>query len=573
MAPEQLFEGRVDERADIFSAAAIVYEMLAGQAAFNGKTLTAILHAVGYDEPVEIDRSPEHRRVDLVLRQALVKDPTQRIGRAEQFAALLREARDGSQPVPAPQARAKRTRFVALPLRVLKADPETDFLAFSIPDAVSVALATLESVAVRSPQAGMPADADIRAVGRDLSVDVILTGTLLRAGRNVRVSAQLADAAGGTLIWADVAQAPLEDLFQLQDVLTEKIVGSLKLPLTAQDRRSLDRQAPASAEAYEMYLRANELARDPAGWRSASDVYRRSVEIDPAYAPAWARLGRTERVIAKWAAAPSDTKLLASAEAAFRRAFEIDPDLSIAHDLAAYVDAELGRAPHAMERLLARAAKRPSDTGVLAGLVTTCRYAGLLDVSRAAHQRAITIDQSQVTSVSWSHMMVGDYEAAIRLDRGFPPYCAMLSQLVIGQITIERMRHEENSAPSAGTRLAIGAYRSTFEGDIEGALRILDELAALGFDDPEGWYLYAFCLMRNGAGGPALDYATRAVDGGYICHEALQRPEWAVMSGTPAYQALLARTAAAAARNRERYLAADGPAILAAPIASTGVSR
>src|SRR4029079_17120891 len=228
-------------------------------------------------------------------------------------------------------------------------------------------------------------------------------------------------------------------------------------------------------EAYEMYLRANELARDPSGWRSARDLYRRAVEIDPSYAPAWARLGRTERVIAKWAAGPSDAQLLASAEAAFHRAFELDPDLSIAHDLAAYVDAELGRAPDAMERLLARAAKRPADTGVLAGLATTCRYAGLLDASRAAHQRAITIDPTQVTSVSWSHMMVGDYENAIRLDRGFPPYCAMLSQLVLGQLTDERIRHEENRAPSAGTRLAIGAYRAAFEGDIDGALQVLDE--------------------------------------------------------------------------------------------------
>jgi tetratricopeptide (TPR) repeat protein len=381
------------------------------------------------------------------------------------------------------------------------------------------------------------------------------------------VSAQLADAAAGTIIWADVAQAPIEDLFQLQDTLTERIVSSLSLPLTARDRRSLNRHAPASAEAYELYLRANELASDQARWREARDLYRRAVELDPEYAPAWARLGRAERVIAKWAN-PGDVGLLPKAEAAFRRAFELDPDLSIAHDLAAYVDAELGRAPEAMERLLARLARKPNDTGVLAGLVTTCRYAGVLDGSKAAHQRVVAIVPGQLTSVCWTHMMLGDYETAVALDKGSPPYCGLLSQLMLGRLTLAKLREMEESAPSAGVRLAVGAYRSTFEGRIDEALRILDDLARLGFADPEGWYLYAFCLAINGAAGPALEFATRAVDGGYVCYDPLaQRPEWTRMID-PGYRVLLDRTAALAAANRARYEAAGGPSLLSGPISN-----
>ena len=314
MAPEQLLEGRVDERADIFAAGAVVYEMLAGRQAFGGRTLPAILHAVGYTEPEPLDGSSLHARIDVVLRDAMRKAPEERIARAEQFAARLREARDSAGTPAASTDRRACTRLVALPLRILKADPDTDFLAFSVPDAVSVALAAIESVVVRSAQAGVPGDADVRTIGRNLSVDVVLTGTILRSGGHVRVCAQLADAAAGTIIWADVAQAPIEDLFQLQDTLTERIVASLSLPLTARDCRSLGRHAPASAEAYELYLRANELATDQARWREARDLYRRSVEIDPNYAPAWARLGRAERVLGKWAA-PGDVGLLAKAQA------------------------------------------------------------------------------------------------------------------------------------------------------------------------------------------------------------------------------------------------------------------
>ena len=218
-------------------------------------------------------------------------------------------------------------------------------------------------------------------------MDVVLTGTLLRAGSEVRVAAQLSDARSGTLIWSETAQAPMADLFQLQDALTQHIVASLALPLTARERRTLERQTPASAEAYELYMRANQLMTDSSQWDLARQLFERAVKLDPGYAPAWARLGRARRLLAKWGG-PKSAGAMDLASEAFRRALELSPDLSIAHDLSAYAEAELGQAPEAMERLLRRAATRRTDVGLLAGLVTTCRYAGLLEASIAAHERA-----------------------------------------------------------------------------------------------------------------------------------------------------------------------------------------
>ena len=117
---------------------------------------------------------------------------------------------------------------------------------------------------------------------------------------------------------------------------------------------------------------------------------------------------RAERVLGKWAA-PGDVGLLARPKRPSdgpSRSIRISQSRD---DLAAYADAESGRAAEAMERLLERAARKPNDTGVLAGLVTTCRYAGVLDGSKAAHQRVMAIVPTQVTSVCWTHMMLGDY--------------------------------------------------------------------------------------------------------------------------------------------------------------------
>jgi TolB-like protein/tRNA A-37 threonylcarbamoyl transferase component Bud32/tetratricopeptide (TPR) repeat protein len=560
IAPEQLHGSPGDERSDLFSAAVVIYEMLAGRPPFTGRTLAQLLHAIGTLDPPSLDGSPALVAIDVVLRQALAKDPAQRIGRADHLATRLRDAIES----PAPRARtshARLMRFVALPFRVLRADPDTDFLAFGVPDAVSVALASLESVIVRSPQAA-GVTTDVLAIGRDLAVDVVLTGTILHAGARVRVTAQLTDGAAGTLIWSETIEAPIGDLFQLQDTLTQRIVSSLAAPLSARDRRALERQAPASAEAYELYMRANQLMTDSQQWNAARELYERALALDPNYAPAWARLGRARRVLAKWQGGSRGADLMPAAERAFRRALELDPDLAIAYDLSAYAEAELGRAPDAMERLLARVAVRQHEVALLAGLVTTCRYAGLLDASLAAHVRAAGIDRAAATSVSWTHFVRGDYDQALATDIGSPPFCTLLARLVRGDLSAGEVRRLEERADD-GRRIAIRAYRQMVEGHVEEVVGTLAHLHEFGFADPEGWYLFAFMLVRAGAAEPAETLLARSVNAGYACRDPLvTRPEWAVLRGRPAFDALVEHSGDMLVRARARFEAANGPALL-----------
>jgi non-specific serine/threonine protein kinase len=560
MAPEQLHGKDADERADIFAAAAVIYQMLSGRPAFGGATLPEIIHAVGYVDPPPLVSFTGAAAIDRVLRRAFKKDPAERLDRVDALASQLREAAQ-TTATETQIALPDVTRFVALPLRILRADPETDFLAFSVPDAVSSALANLESVIVCVPPGGVAADADVRAIGRDLSVDVVLTGTILRAGAHVRLTAQLTDGAG-TLRWSDTAQAPIADLFQLQDTLTSRIVSSLSLPLAARDRRALDKQAPANAEAYALFMRANQMMTDTAQWDGARVLYERAVGLDPNYAPAWAGLGRARRVMAKWGG-PAGIGLLPHAESAFRRALEIDPDLSSAHDLSAYVDAELGRAPEAVARLLRRAATHRTDPGLYAGLVTSCRYAGLFTAAIAAHHRATAMDPTLLTSVSWAHFMLGDYRSAIATDLGALPFAAVLSQLICGESDVSALAPVEAQARSPGTRLAIRAYREVFEGNTDAARRTLDDLRATGFADPEGWYLYAFAFARLQRPDLALDLLARSIQGGYGCHAPLVRePAWKAIRGNAYFDALVARAGALVDRARQVYDDAGGTSLL-----------
>jgi TolB-like protein len=125
---------------------------------------------------------------------------------------------------------------MVLPFRLLRPDAEIDFLAFSLADAVTHSLSGLESLVVRSTIAATQfaaAASDLKTIASMANVDVVLSGTLLRSGNALRVSAQLVEAPTGTVLWSHTSQVSLGDIFQLQDALARHIVESLALPLSA----------------------------------------------------------------------------------------------------------------------------------------------------------------------------------------------------------------------------------------------------------------------------------------------------------------------------------------------------
>ena len=180
-----------------------------------------------------------------------------------------------------------RMRLAVLPFRQLKSDPDTDFLSFSLADAVASSLSGLETLAVRSTIAAARFSADtpdLAAMAAALDITLVLAGTVLRVGDRVRVATQLVEAPRGTLLWTTTVEASLTDMFQVTDGLVRRIVESLAVPLTVRDERQLDRDVSGSGRAFELYLRANGLGRYPDTWPQARDLYLESVRTDPQYA-------------------------------------------------------------------------------------------------------------------------------------------------------------------------------------------------------------------------------------------------------------------------------------------------
>jgi serine/threonine protein kinase/tetratricopeptide (TPR) repeat protein len=567
LAPEQLRGQAVDERTDVFAAASVIYEMLTGRPAFERASLVDVLHAVTYDEvaPLPSELAPAH--VDHAVRRALSKDPAERPPGAAAFAAALRGAFDTpTAPVSISPALPAATRVIVLPFRMLRADADTDFLAFSLPDAVGAALSRLESVVVRSTLSaqsgpGMP---DLQALARQVQVDAVVTGSLLRAGSELRLSAQLVSVPDGAILWSHTIQAPVHDLFQLQDALTHAVVSALHVPLSARDHRALRQDVPSSPVAYELFLRANELATQAAHWVEARALYEQAVSLDPGYAPAWARLGRVLRVIGKFGGrAAADQQ--ARAERAFERALALNPDLPTAHYLYAHLEAETGRALDAMVRLLTRARSRPSDSELFAGLVTTCRYCGLLDEAIAAGERVRRLDPTTRTSVCYAHYMKGDYRATIATDDGSPQFATSLARLRIGEDAeaMAFMEALERDSPHEGVRIVTRGYRMAIAGQIDSLAETIKAMVESGFTDPEGYFLLAAFVAKHGVIELAMATLARSVHGGFCCPTPMREdPYFEPIRGLPAYAALLKRAEAVQAEAREAFARAGGLGVL-----------
>jgi tetratricopeptide (TPR) repeat protein len=370
-------------------------------------------------------------------------------------------------------------------------------------------------------------------------------GTLVRAGDQLRAAAQLVEAPGGTLLTSHTVQSSLGDLFQIQDDIARRVVDALSLPLTAAPTALTPGPRP-DARAYELYLRANELARSYNGLVSARDLYQRSLEIDRNFAPAWAQVGRCHRVIGKYIDASGDSER--QSEDALRRALSLSPRLTIAHKFYANLEADTGHAQNAIVRLVGEAQRHGNDPELFAGLVHACRYCGLFEQSIAAHAEARRLDPNVPTSVDQTLLMAGDLERLLSIetpriiagaDDGIRVIGLGLARRRDEALTrLETMRRQPRipafeswidylTAWLDYRRENMRTRRSHFEG-----LKIQD--------DPEAIFQEGWLLCDVGDHDSGLIFLQRAIAKRYYAVATLSaRPQFDALRSNPAFQALL----------------------------------
>ncbi|HRI04366.1 MAG TPA: protein kinase [Pyrinomonadaceae bacterium] len=318
-APEQARGERADHRSDIFSTGVLIYEMLTGIWAFQGKNVVDVRHQVLYGTPkpmAELRKEPLPPQVQQIVDKALAKDPKDRYQKIAQMRDELRSVlqqiaglavmpsdtfspgyADGStvkrvlnwftgKSVPEASSSAsfpsqlssssqpsftpdismtatgtEKKSVAILPFQNLSQDPASSFYEFALADSVITELAQIRSIIVRPSSViakYQGKEIDPREAGKELRVHAVLSAGFIRAGDKLRVTAQLLDVVTGDILWSDRIDAEGSDILALQDGIAHRILEGLRLELTDLEAEKLGKRATDNAEAWEEYLRGRD---------------------------------------------------------------------------------------------------------------------------------------------------------------------------------------------------------------------------------------------------------------------------------------------------------------------------
>src|SRR5580658_2090324 len=278
MSPEQAQGRPLDERSDVFSFGAVVYEMLSGARAFGGASMLDTLNSVVRDDPAPL-QSPASD----IVKRCLAKQPAHRF----QSIAEVRAALESISTKPVEQ----QPSIAVLPFANMSADKENEYFSDGLAEEILNLLANipgLKVIARTSSFAFRGKEQDITKIAEALRVQNILEGSVRRSGNRIRVTAQLIHAADGTHMWSERYDRELTDIFAIQDEISAAIAEALRVKLSPQVAAK-PRYTP-KLPAYEAYLKARHYH-----WKvtaesmaRADEFYEQAIALDPQYALAYA---------------------------------------------------------------------------------------------------------------------------------------------------------------------------------------------------------------------------------------------------------------------------------------------
>jgi TolB-like protein/Flp pilus assembly protein TadD len=279
-----------------------------------------------------------------------------------------------------PGARNGQIRSIAvLPLANLSGDPQQEYFADGMTDELITEFAQLKELRVISRASVMRfkgAKTPLPQIGRELHVDVVVEGSVIRAGSRVRISAQLLDAASDRHLWAKNYERDVNDVLGLQRELARAIVAEIKIKLTPRESARLETSQPINSEAQTTYLKSRYFIhnqRTSEGARKAVECSLQAVQSAPDWAMAYSALADAYASAGFLSAIPPN-EAMPKAESAARKALELDPDLSEAHTALGWVLSNFYFDYAAGEREFKRAIELgPSSSGAHQG------YADLLN--------------------------------------------------------------------------------------------------------------------------------------------------------------------------------------------------
>jgi serine/threonine protein kinase/TolB-like protein len=426
---------------------------------------------------------------------------------------------------------AARPRSLAiLPFRNLKQDPASDFLGFSLADAVITKLGYVSALTLR-PSSSVDKYRnqiiDPKKVAADLNVDTLLTGSFIKDGDDLRITTQLIDVKPDKILWQDTIDLKYDKLLTVQDRVSQQIIKGLELNLSPTEAANLKPDNPINSQAYELYLRGvdfyslNQFAE-------AIKMLEKSTALEPNYALTWAYLGRAYTTNASLQFGGRED--YGKAQAAYEKAIALNPSLVEARIYMANLFTDTGKVEQAVPLLRSVLQASPNNAEAHWELGYAYRFGGMLKQSVAECEAARQYNpQVKINSAALnSYLYLGDYgkfmqslpandSVYILFYHGFGEY--YLNNYEQAAKDFDRAFERDPSLLPADVGKALSyAIKHDHAGGLELLRQTEARIEERGVTDPEGIYKVAQAYAALGDKPSALHMLRHSIGGGFFAY-------------------------------------------------------
>ncbi len=536
VSPEQAAgETNLDGRSDQYSLACMLYEMLSGERPFTGPTAQAIM-AKRFTEtakPIRAMRSTVPENVERAIVKAMCTDATERFRTTAMFGQALASTSltTPTETETMPKQVVSSAKSIAvLPFTNVSADPENEYFTDGMADEIINALSKIQTLRVASRTASFALkgkNEEIAEIGRKLKVSTFLEGSVRKMGNRLRITAQLVNVADGYHLWSERYDREMEDVFAIQDDISQSIVKALRVILSEDEKKAIEKSHTENVRAYEFYLRGRQFFEDRRkSLEYARQMFKRATDADPSYAIAHAGIADCSSLL--YINHDARETNLRQAETASLRALELEPELAEGH-LARAIALWLNKRNFAEAEAEFEKAMRLDPN-----LFEAPYFYGRACQSQGKFAEAVRLYERA------SQLRPEDYQTASSLSQAYHSLGKKDEARIATQRALKLIEERIELNPDDARAYNLGGALFAESGESDRAFEYARRAAEIDPDDTVTLYNAACTYATLGRHEEALDSLEKALDKGYGHREWIEHdPDFAPLRDTPRFRALL----------------------------------